>query len=216
MKNNANNQASLPAYQNCQSVSLKEKKYVSGIMREVLNFVPREKWTNVVEVGSGGGRFTRYLKEMCPLVATDVTTKRFDTSITNNFCLMDGHDLALKDVCCDIVFCHFVLHHLLDLEKASVEMARIAAKYLVIIEPNPLHFYNAFLSLFEREEEQLRKFRMKRIIDSAEACGFEQVSMFSVGFLPSSMVPDFLINVFLKLKFHQPFGWDQVLIMKRV
>lgn len=211
----AENQTEKIGKQSSNSAVLKERIYVKGILREVSNYVPIESGTKVIEVGCGGGRFSKFLNDMSSLVATDITMERFDRSITKDFCLMDVHGLALSGECGDIAFCHFVLHHFEDLEKVTSEMARIASKYLVIIEPNPLHFNNIRLALFDREEKELRKFSIKKIKAAAELCGFQQVALFSVGLLPHSMVPDFLVNILLKLKFHQPFGWDQVLIMKR-
>jgi ubiquinone/menaquinone biosynthesis C-methylase UbiE len=196
-------------------VSLKEHTYVNGIMREVFNHVPQEDHFRVLEVGCGGGRFSGYLNDRFRLVATDINMTHFDRSLAKDCCQMDVHKLALADDCCDIAFCHFVLHHFEDLEHVSSEMARIASQYLIIIEPNPLHFRNMYMALFDPEEKQLRKYSMRRVKNAAEACGFQHIVSYAVGLLPHFMVPDFLINILLKLTFHQPFGWDQVLIMKR-
>lgn len=195
--------------------SVKERLYVLGILDEVKKYIPIENHMTMLEVGCGCGRFSKYLNLMCSLTVMDISAEDLRKNPVERRCRMDALNLAFPEKSSNVAFCHFVLHHLEELEKAASEMARIAAEFLVFIEPNRFHYYNMLLAIFDPEERQLWKYSMKRIQKAAELCGYQRVASFSVGLLPSQKIPDKLVSTFSKLNFHQPFGWDEVLIMQR-
>ena len=214
------NTAKQASSESCESMPVSLSKvefcYVQAILDKVQEKIPIDEGMRVLEIGCGRGRFSACLEQRSRLIATDISLKELRYNPVRKLARMDVRKLAFNDQNFDVVFCHFVLHHLSELREAVIEMARVTEKYLVIIEPNRFHYKNFFLMIFDPEERQLRKYSMKKIRTAAESAGFRLIDSFSIGIFPPNVFSEKHISWIKRMNFRQPFGWDQVLLMERV
>ena len=103
-------------------------------MRELLQLMPAES-QSVLEIGARDGRITRLLVERYPrVIALDLETPNLQLPncelVKGNVCSLDYADNSI-----DFIVCTEVLEHVPDLEQACHELARVAAKYLLVGVP---------------------------------------------------------------------------------
>jgi len=96
------------------------------------------KSKKLLEIGCGAGRFTRVLGEKNKVFPTDI--KKYEL---NDFVQASAFNLPFKEKSFDAVFGAFVLHHLIDLNKAVREIKKVLKTRGTYygIEPNGLMFY---------------------------------------------------------------------------
>lgn len=116
-------------------------------------------WT-ALEVGAGNGYFSARLDEHFALTALDFS----DTMLAQNP-LPEARkirglaeSLPFEDDAFDVVFCGNLLHHLPEPLDAVAEMARVARRRVVLVEPNTLNPFMAAFGLAKREERGTLKF----------------------------------------------------------
>jgi len=93
---------------------------------------------NLLEIGCGGGVYTKFLKRYNKVIPTDIKKQNLE-----NFVQADAHNLPFEDNTFDVVFGGFVLHHLKDLDKAIKNFKRVLKSNGLYcgIEPNGKMFY---------------------------------------------------------------------------
>jgi len=99
--------------------------------RDLVSLVPKNRRT-VLDIGARDGHFSRILAEYFEVVtALDVVKPNFRFEHVDTV-QGDVTDLQYADNTFDVVFCTEVLEHILALEKACAEIARVA-RYEVVI-----------------------------------------------------------------------------------
>lgn len=115
-------------------------------------------------------------------------------------------------LCSDIVFCHSVLHHVDDIERAISEMKRVSTRYVIIIEPNRCNPINLIAALIHKDERNILKLSMKYWKDIMQRCNLPVILSFTFGMPIPNLIPAALLPLFKLLNTKSPFGWDNFII----
>jgi len=179
------------------------------ILRDCITLDPS---MSLLDVGCGNGFFTYYFNSFCHTTGVDYSFKMLELNPVKQKCMMDANILGFKDNTFDIVFCHAMLHHVLNISSVLDEMARVSKKYVIILEPNrnnPLMF---LFSLIVKEERKALKFSLDYLKKEVEHAGLRVMDAFSLGMIVPNKTPAFLLPVVNRLNFKQPFGMTNFIV----
>lgn len=104
---------------------------------EVLTSIPSETVHKVLDFGSGRGAWVPTLLERFPsaeLTGADVSSTAVERAAATHpgasFVVFDGSEAPFDDRTFDLVFSYHVLEHVLSLEEAVAEMARLSDRWI--------------------------------------------------------------------------------------
>jgi ubiquinone/menaquinone biosynthesis C-methylase UbiE len=191
------------------------RQFVSTKMDFVRRHVSLDQNTRLLEVGCGNGFFSDYFNRICDVVGVDFSQKMLVKNPIPQKLLMDAAHLSFQDLAFDVVFCHALLHHVIDIDAVLAEMRRVSRKYVVILEPNrnnPLMYL--FSSLVPQERKALH-FSMNYLRGKMTQNRLKVVAACSHGMTVPNKTPVFLLPFVKILDFQQPFGMTNILIAER-
>lgn len=137
------------------------------IIRDNLELLENAK---VLELGCGNGFFTVQLARYWDVTGIDRSRRMLDLNPHKNLIQGSVENLDFDDASFDIVFSANLLHHIPDAQSAVNEMARVAEKYLVLIEPNrnnPAMFLFSGLKKIERGALQFSESYLRSLLKKA-------------------------------------------------
>jgi SAM-dependent methyltransferase len=108
----------------------KDAKTVLMVLKKYIDRQSLDVSGSVLAIGAG----ELDVSLLCDLGFSKVTTSNIQGSDTA--LALDAENIELPDNSYDVVFAHAVLHHCRSPHKAVTEMARIARKHILFIEPN--------------------------------------------------------------------------------
>jgi SAM-dependent methyltransferase len=190
--------------------------YVLPKIREIRRHITLSDDTSLLEVGCGNGAFTVHLERICDAQGVDYSKRMLRMNPARSKSIGDVNGLGFRDGEFDVVFCHQVLHHVSDADKAVREMSRVSKRYVIMLEPNrnnPLMFL--FL-LLVREERRGLKFSLDYLRLLATRNGLRPVASFSWGLMVPNKTPNFLLPLLRLFEFRQPLGMTHFVIAERV
>jgi SAM-dependent methyltransferase len=136
---------------------------------------------NLLDVGAGSGFSSAYYPAGIHVVACDYAAGMLAGNPTRDRVRCAAGALPFADGAFDVVTCWELLHHLDDPVAALREMWRVAARRLVVFEPNRINPGHIVLGLTRREERRSLLFspgHLRRLIRAAtgrtarpERCG---------------------------------------------
>ena len=108
----------------------------------------------ILDVGCGNGVFAHYLKNTyeCAYTGVDLSPALIKKNPIRGCALAHCLRLPFNDNAFPIVFAANLLHHLDDPDGAIAEMHRVAARHVVLVEPNALNPIMFGFSLLVKEE----------------------------------------------------------------
>jgi SAM-dependent methyltransferase len=123
-------------------------------LRWVTRFVPIDRSTSVLDVGAGDGTLTWSLGQMAGFtVGLDISRNLLDRNPSPNPMVQaDGAVLPFADDSFDVVVEGNFLHYTHDPVAILREMARVAKRHVVLIEPNRWHLPMAAYMAAQRAE----------------------------------------------------------------
>lgn len=186
--------------------------YVRGKIRCLSRHVSLSPDTTLLDVGCGNGYFSHHFGAICRVTGVDFSATMLKMNRLPRKLQMDAGRLGFADRSFDIVFCHALLHHVPDAGQAIREMARVARRHVIILEPNrnnPLMFL--FSALVPAERQALR-FSLRYLCRLAAANGVAVEAAFSQGLIAQNRLPRALLPLFVHLDGVQPLGVTNLLI----
>ncbi len=191
------------------------KEYVVPKIQEIKKIIPLNKEVELLDVGCGNGFFGYYFDKICKTTGVDYSKKMIELNPIKNKYIMDANDLKFEDNSFDIVFCHALLHHLENPNKAIKEMKRVSKKYVVMLEPNrnnPLIFL--YVSIVKEERKAL-KFSLSYLKNTVKKNNLKIITSFSYGMVMPNKTPVFLLSLVKLFNFKQPLGMTNCIISEK-
>jgi SAM-dependent methyltransferase len=170
----------------------------------------RRDWT-VLDVGCGNGIFTHHLAKLCPsVVGLDYSANLLKGNPEKVLIRGDATTLPFPDESFDVVFEANILHHIGDRLAVVAEMARVARKYVVLLEPNRYNPVMLGLSLVVSEERGGLRSSVTRLQSEILECGLQPVSNLTTGMISQNNTPAFLIP--LLKRFDRQIWWGEYIV----
>jgi SAM-dependent methyltransferase len=162
---------------------------------------------NALDVGCGDGFGMFYMRSAIGTIhGCDVSAKMLKTNPTHTTFLTqcDAYALPWKDNSFDLVYCWEFLHHVADPERVVREMVRVAARCVLICEPNCLNPAMALFGLWVSEERGLLRFTPSYAGRLLKEQGLEGVSRTTVGYFTPNRTPQALAFLLACLPYRVP------------
>ena len=166
----------------------------------------------VLDVGAGNGYFTWLLEAWGPTIAVDFARTMLSQHPARLRVQGDALRLPFTDGAVDVAFCGNLLHHLDDPEGAVAEMARVASRYVILVEPNrnnPLMFAFGLLKPAERGTLGMHRSRLVSLI---EGSGLELVASTTMGTVVPNKTPLALLPFLRLVDGMSPLGFYAIAV----
>ena len=168
---------------------------------------------SVLDVGCGPALFSGYLQARARwVVGTDIARTMLQRTGGLEVVLADALNLPLANDSFDLVFAANLLHHTLTPNDVLREMARVARKAVVIIEPNrnnPLMF--AFCLLMNHERGALKSSR-NYLEGLLRQEGLVPQRFWTTGMISQNRTPKCLVPLLKLFDFDFPLGQYHVIV----
>ncbi len=166
----------------------------------------------VIDVGAGNGFFTWLLEAWGTAIAVDFARTMLEQHPSPRKIQADALSLPFADSAVDVAFCGNLLHHLDDPEAAVKEMARVAGRYVVLVEPNrnnPLMLGFGLVKPEERGTVHLHEGEIRRFMEEAD---LEVVASTTMGSVLPNKTPDLLLPFVRLIDGQSPLGFYAVAV----
>jgi SAM-dependent methyltransferase len=167
--------------------------------------------TSVLDVGCGNGVFTLYLRDRCRSVAgVDFSAHMLSENPCRVLIQGDVAQLPVQSDAYDMCFEANVLHHVESPRRVVKEMARVARRWVVLLEPNrnnPVMFTFGLLVKAERASLRSHAGGLRKLM---EECGLTVRLSVSTGMISQNNTPAALVP--LLRYFDRPFPFGEYLI----
>jgi SAM-dependent methyltransferase len=156
-----------------------------------------DRESSVLDVGAGNGMFTYWwAQRVSEVVGIELSTNMIERSPVREH-LRQGNalDLPFEDNSFDVVFAGNLLHHLVQPEKALLEMARVSRSGIAICEGNRNHPPMAAFGISSRVCRGLLNYSERNLVDLVRASGIEVVGVTCQGYVYENHSPTFSLPV---------------------
>lgn len=185
--------------------------YVLPKLDFIEKVVPLAK-SSVLDIGCGNGVFTLYLKDRCRSVTgVDFSSNMLAENPCGGLIQGDAACLPLPAESFDATFEANVLHHVDSPRQVVTEMARVARRWVVLIEPNRYNPGMFVCGLFMKEEWGVLKSHARGLRTLLESCGLAVRLSVCTGMITQNQTPAALVP-FLRC-FDGQFPLGEYLIM---
>lgn len=191
------------------------RTFAQNKIAEVAKMIDFQQVETGLDIGCGNGYFTYYLQDVCDITGGDFSERILANNPVEKVARVDVCDIQFANNSYDLVFAANLLHHVVDLEKAVSEMARVCSKYVVIIEPslyNPLFLGLCTLSKYER---LALKNRPSKIIKCAQASGLKLLDSYCHGTVLPNVTPLAALNILKMFDRRFFLGLYRILIFEK-
>ena len=184
--------------------------------RYINKLLPTKEIKRALDVGCGTGFSTYYAPENIKFTACDFSINMLSRNPGQRKVCSDIMHLPFSDNSFDLVICWEVLHHLPDPYEALREMNRLARKWLILFEPNPLNIFQALFAVIDREHRWVLRFSKSYVLAKLSQAGFLPVQYKKVGLIFPNKTPLAMYHLLKYLPFHIPFiGISHFIIAKK-
>jgi SAM-dependent methyltransferase len=166
----------------------------------------------VLDVGAGNGYFTWLLEAWGSAVALDFALAMLRQHPAEVRVQGDAAALPFASRSFDVTFCGNLLHHLPDPAAAVREMARVAKRYVVLVEPNrnnPLMLAFGLIKKAERGTVGMHRARLEELLVGA---GLEVVASDTMGSIVPNKTPLPLLPALRVVDGRSPLGFYAVAV----
>jgi SAM-dependent methyltransferase len=168
----------------------------------------------VLDVGAGNGFFTWLLDAWGSAIAVDFAATMLRQHPSRRKVQADAAALPFADRSVDVAFCGNLLHHLADPQAAVNELARVARRYVVLVEPNRNNPLMLGFGLLKRAERGTIHLHRGEIVRMLELAGVEVVASTTLGTVLPNMTPDLLLPLARLIDGESPLGFYAVAVGK--
>jgi SAM-dependent methyltransferase len=166
----------------------------------------------VVDVGSGNGYFTWLLDAWGSAIALDFAQTMLRQHPSTRRVQSDALALPFADCSIDVAFCGNLLHHLDDAQGAVREMARVARRYVILVEPNRNNPLMLAFGLIKPEERGTIKLHRGELIRLLEGADLEVVASTTMGSVLPNKTPMLLLPLARLIDGQSPLGFYAVAV----
>jgi len=168
----------------------------------------------ILDVGCGNGVFAHYLKNTyeCAYTGVDLSPALIKKNPIRGCALAHCLRLPFNDNAFPIVFAANLLHHLDDPDGAIAEMHRVAARHVVLVEPNALNPIMFGFSLLVKEERGGLRSLMPVLLRRLQKNGLTPISRLTTGMISQNNTSPLLAPFLKMFDVNFPFGEYHVLI----
>jgi SAM-dependent methyltransferase len=166
----------------------------------------------MLEVGAGNGFFSHALSRAFELTCLDFSQNMLDRNPlpAERKVRGDAEQLPFDADSFDVVFCGNLLHHLVEPIVAVREMARVARRYVVLIEPNAVNPLMFLFGALKKAERGTLKFTRRYLRNLGMDAGLHSVRMLTQGFVLPNKTPEALLPVLKLVDAAHPMGFYHV------
>jgi SAM-dependent methyltransferase len=166
---------------------------------------------SVVDIGCGNGVFTLYLRNRAKsVVGLDFSAHMLKENPCRSLIQADVASLPLDSGSFDVAFEANVLHHLDHPSQVVSEMARVARRWVVLLEPNRNNPVMFAFGLLVKEERALLRSNLAHVRHLVEEQGLVVRLSISTGMISQNNTPASLVP-FLR-RFDRPLPLGEYLI----
>lgn len=194
-----------PRHPVAEAFSRPKLEYARRLMRDV-------DVASVLDVGAGNGYFTWLLDAWGTAIAYDFARTMLLQHPARLRLQGDAFELPFADDSVDVAFCGNLLHHLPEHQAAVNEMARVARRYVVLVEPNrnnPLMFAFGALKKEERGTLEMHRSHLEELIEAAQ---LDLVGSTTMGTVLPNKTPLPLLPLFRLIDCESPLGFYAVAV----
>lgn len=172
---------------------------------------------SLLDVGAGSGFSSTYYPPAIRVVACDYAGGMLRGNRARERVRCRADALPFADAAFDVVSCWELLHHLDDPVAALREMWRVAARRLVVFEPNRIHPGHVFLGVTRENERLCLRFtpgHLRRLV--AQATGRRGRLHERCGFLFPNVTPLSIARLLVRLPYAAPvIGVSQLVVVEK-
>ncbi len=180
----------------------------------ILERVPLRKGTRILDVGSGNGTYSYYLREHAECFAVDASMKLLRMNPCRK-ALADALCLPFRDGAFDVVLSACLLHHVPDPISVVAELKRVSREYVVLVEPNRANPAVALFSLLVRHERGGLRFSRAFLRRCAETNKLAVRHLCSTGMIFPNKMPRFMTGPLKVFDAEFFFGMNTILIAQK-
>lgn len=166
----------------------------------------------VLDVGAGNGYFTWLLEAWGSAVALDFARAMLRQHPAKLRVQGDAGSLPFASRSFDVTFCGNLLHHLPDPQAAVKEMARVARRYVVLVEPNRCNPLMLAFGLIKPAERGTIGMHRRRLEELLEGAGLEVVASATMGSVVPNKTPLPLLPALRVVDGRSPLGFYAVAV----
>lgn len=186
--------------------------YVRPKLDYIRRFVPLDNQTSVLDVGCGNGVFTYHLEKLCGFVgALDNSSNMLAQNSCPRVVQGEGTDLPFRDGSFDVVFEANVLHHVKDRIRVVHEMARVARRWVILIEPNRYNPLMLAFGIVIPAERGLLTSTISSNLADLHAAGLKPAAWMTTGMISQNNTPSMLLP-FLK-RFDREIWYGEYIVL---
>jgi SAM-dependent methyltransferase len=169
---------------------------------------------SMLEVGAGNGYFSHTFASAFELTCLDFSRNMLEMNPMpwDQKVVGDAENLEYDDDAFDVVFCGNLLHHLEDPLIAVREMARVARKHVVLIEPNIVNPLMFAFGAIKPEERGSLKFTPGYVKGLGRRAGMGLRGFASHGSIVPNKTPMLLLPILRRIDGASPVGFYHVAI----
>jgi ubiquinone/menaquinone biosynthesis C-methylase UbiE len=198
----------LPAHPAVRAFSLPKIEYI----RRTLGAAPGQ-WT-MLEVGAGNGFFSAGLSEIFHLTALDLSRNMLlgNPAATSRKIQGDAEYLPFESNSFDVVFCANLLHHIESPNNSVREMARVARRHVVLVEPNTLNPLMALFGLLVSRERGTLRFTARYLKELGRKADLRIRKFSTQGMVVPNKTPTLAVALLRQIDVPNPMGFYHVAV----
>jgi SAM-dependent methyltransferase len=180
----------------------------------IASLPPSECQRSLLEVGAGNGFFSVALEVPFALTCLDFSQNMLRLCPVRRAAKVVGDAVRLpfSDGSFDVTCCTNLLHHLESPLQAVRELARVARRQVVVVEPNIQNPLMLAFGLLRREERGSLKFSSRYVRRLGQAAGLRLRSYAAQGSVVPNRTPLWLLPLLARLDGRSPLGFYHVAV----
>ena len=171
------------------------------------------RW-QMLEVGAGNGFFSTGLGEIFRLTALDLSRNMLEGNPTPSARKIQGdaEHLPFASDSFDVVFCANLLHHMTSPLRVVRDMARVARRHLVLVEPNTLNPLMALFGLLVARERGTLRFTPRYLKGLGAKAGLRLRKFSTQGMIVPNKTPKSVVPLLRRIDAPNPMGFYHLAI----
>lgn len=191
------------------------RTYVYTKIREIHKHIAIHPEMTLLDVGCGNGFFTTQFSRLCHTTGIDLSKRMIGLNPHDAVYIMDARQIQYPDNSFDIVFCHSLLHHVIERSQVIQEMKRVSKKYIILLEPNRNNPLMCLFALMVKEEKGAIDFSLKYMKNLTETYGLRTLAAFSQGCIVPNKFPKILLPLIKPFDIRNPLGFTNFIICEK-
>ncbi len=171
--------------------------------------------TTMLEVGAGNGYFSITFQSAFELSCADFSANMLGINPLPNRrkIVADAQRLPFRDDSFEVAFCGNLLHHFESPVTAVKEMARVASRHVVLVEPNALNPLMFLFGALVKEERGMLRFTPGYLRRLAGSAGLGVRRLVSQGAILPNKTPAWALSFLKAFDGVWPLGFYHIAVL---